>query len=354
MLQTLRSDEQLSRLIVQAGLQRLTSGRQLHPQTVFVLAILAQHCHDLSAAELFFRACLERRALLENGDRSVYRGLIEVLRQERKYEALAEVCRRGLKSAQPADRLLFHHYLSQALAFVGKMEEALAEADQAIQVATDEDTRRDTRLNRMRILTRAERYEDALREGNALLKDFTRPGDVREVRYHLSNVYSSMHDLPKAEAELQRILKDDADDATANNDLGYLWADHGKNLEEAERLIRKAIDLDARQRKNSIAGAAEGENAAYIDSLGWALFRRGQLAAARGWLEKAAALPGGLDDPVVWDHLGDVYEGLRDWAKARAAWTKSRELYESDQRRKPDEHFQEVKQKLQRLELKHP
>ena len=40
------------------------------------------------------------------------------------------------------------------------------------------------------------------------------------------------------------MLRFDPGNATANNDLGYLWADQNKNLKEAEEMIRLAIDAD--------------------------------------------------------------------------------------------------------------
>ena len=52
-----------------------------------------------------------------------------------------------------------------------------------------------------------------------------------------------------------------------NNDLGYLYAEQGKNLEKAEAMIRKAV-------------ADEPENSAYLDSLGWVLFKRGKAKEA--------------------------------------------------------------------------
>ena len=108
------------------------------------------------------------------------------------------------------------------------------------------------------------------------------------------------------EGQLRKVLESSPHDATANNDLGYLMADRNKNLAEAERLIRKALELDKQLRGATTAKAADEENAAYIDSLGWVLFRRGKLDEARRELERAAKLPDGEDDPVVWDHLGDV------------------------------------------------
>jgi Flp pilus assembly protein TadD len=147
------------------------------------------------------------------------------------------------------------------------------------------------------------------------------------------------------------MLEDDPDSAAACNDLGYHLADQGRNLAEAERLIRHAIAVDRIERRKS--GSAEGENAAYIDSLGWVLFRQGKLTDAKAQLEKAAALASGSVDPTVWDHLGDVLFRLGEKAKAKAAWEKARELYDADgrisSRGRRDGRLDEVKRKLQRV-----
>ena len=92
----------------------------------------------------------------------------------------------------------------------------------------------------------------------------------------------------EAEALLRTILDIDPSHAAAANDLGFHLADQGRNLDEAERLVRSAIASDRIDRLK--AGNAETENAAYIDSLGWVLFRRGKLSEARTELERASQL----------------------------------------------------------------
>jgi tetratricopeptide (TPR) repeat protein len=350
MLAALRDDPELAGTLFATGLQALEGGAELHYQTRYFLAVVAARARHLDEAERLYRRCLEEGTRRQQ-ESAVYGGLLQVLWQARKYEAIAEVCRRGLAESRATNHVLFHHNLSRALAALGKMEEAVAEADKAVELAGD-DNRLLVRLNRMTILGRAERYREAVALGEQLLKEFTRPGEVRDVRSTLSNVYSLMRDFTRAEEQLRLILKEDPNDATANNDLGYLWADQGKNLEEAERLIRKALDLDVQQRKTGspVVVEDEGENAAYLDSLGWVLFRRGQAQAARGWLEKAAALKAGAEDPTVWDHLGDVYFRLEEPARALAAWQKAVGLYETDGRRKADDHYRELRHKLRLLE----
>src|SRR5207302_8744784 len=69
------------------------------------------------------------------------------------------------------------------------------------------------------------------------------------LRYTLSQVYMEFDQVDKACDELQALLKEYPDNPGYNNDLGYIWADHNQNLDEAERLIRKALDEDRKQRQ---------------------------------------------------------------------------------------------------------
>ena len=105
--------------------------------------------------------------------------------------------------------------------------------------------------------------------------------------------------------------------AEALNYLGYMWAERGEKLDEAEKLIGKAVKL-------------EPENAAFLDSMGWVLFKRRQPREALGWLQKAVQ-HSQEPDPTLYDHLGDIYCGLKEFDKAREAWRKSIELEPSDQ-----------------------
>src|SRR5207237_6372755 len=128
-----------------------------HPQMRYFLAVLAGRAHQLQEAEYFYRRCLDGRVANPQHEAAVYAGLIRVLWTARKYDAVVEVCRKGLQQAQATNHLLFRQYLSRALVTSGKIEEAMAEADSAVEIASEE-TRFDMRLNRIRVLTQAERY----------------------------------------------------------------------------------------------------------------------------------------------------------------------------------------------------
>jgi tetratricopeptide (TPR) repeat protein len=347
MLVVLRDDVELVRTLLPVAIQEIRARRERTPETRRFLAVLAGRARQLDAAEELYYDCLRRVTPLTEAE--IYGGLLDVLWEGRKLNEIARLCREGLEKAQATNRAMFHVNLAQALVQLGNNDEAVAQADKAVDLADDRNRFRLRRL-RVNILTQAERYEQAVAECQELLKEFTQPGEVRDTRYLLSNVYSAAKDYAKAEQQLRKILEADPEDATANNDLGYIMADQGKNLEEAEKLIRKAVELDLKQKKTSAKVRPDDDgsnaNAAYLDSLGWVLFRRGQIDAARTWLEKAASLPGGAEDPVVWDHLGDVYFRLEQPAKARAAWGRAVELYEKEKRRKLDDHYKELKNKL--------
>jgi tetratricopeptide (TPR) repeat protein len=356
MLTALQDDPKLIEALLPAALRALVARRQLHQPMRYFLAVLAARAHQLHEAELFYRQCLNGSRRNPQRETAAYRGLIEVLWAARKYGDVVTVCQQGLNQAQSANHLLFRHYLSRALVSLGRVDEALAEADREVDIA-DNDTRLDTRLDRISILTQAERYPQAIAEAQALAKEFSKPEQVRAIRLSLHNIYTAMREFAKAEEQLRQILQADPNDATANNNLGYLWADQGKNLPEAERLIRKALELDREQKSiGSVVNIeGEGDNAAFVDSLGWVLFREGRLEEACTWLKKATELSQGEEDPTVWDHLGDVYLRLQKTEEARQAWEKSLQLYDAEKTRKTDANYLELKRKLDLLKSEaHP
>jgi len=72
----------------------------------------------------------------------------------------------------------------------------------------------------------------------------------------------------------EKSLEIDSDNATAMNSMGYILADTGMDIMRALRLCRKAVDY-------------KPQSAAYLDSLGWAYYKSGELLEARTWLRRA-------------------------------------------------------------------
>lgn len=143
------------------------------------------------------------------------------------------------------------------------------------------------------------------------------------VRYSLSNVYVEMNLIGKATEQLRILLAKNPDSPGYNNDLGYIWADHDQNLQEAEKLIRKAIEEDRKQRNVRSEGSSEpGDNGAYLDSLGWVLYKQKKYQDAKKYLLEAIKADEG-ENIEIYDHLGDVYLALGEKAKAVETWRKA-------------------------------
>lgn len=117
-------------------------------------------------------------------------------------------------------------------------------------------------------------------------------------------------DIERAAELLKKAIELDPEKAaSAYNYLGYMWTDRGLNLQEAGQLIAQALQH-------------EPENGAYLDSMGWNYFKRGELALAVQYLEKAVRIIA-TPDPVLYEHLGDVYESLQNYEQALAHWKKA-------------------------------
>src|SRR5205085_8281459 len=117
------------------------------------------------------------------------------------------------------------------------------------------------------------------------LPDKVKQEYIDEYRYTLSGVYTELEQIDKAAEQLKALLAKDPNNPTYNNDLGYIWADRGMNLAEAEKLIRKAIEEDRKQRKASpsLRPEEDRDSSAYLDSLGWVLFKQGKAKEAKSY-----------------------------------------------------------------------
>jgi tetratricopeptide (TPR) repeat protein len=346
MLGALREDAALVKMILEAALVRVR-GLRLSYATRAILATLAARTKQLDVAEQLYRACLDRPGGLGAMEAEVYAGLLEVLQLQHKHAALIAICKLGLQKAQQTNRVMFHRAMVYACLSLGRNKEALAAAEDAVNDAGKAQQLGSRKL-KVYVLSEMGEHNKALAECQDMLKVYNAGGELREVRLTLSRVLLQMGKEDESDDQLDLILKSDPNDATACNDLGYHWADRNKNLDEAEKLIRKAIDLDQKQRTRSAFPSpdADKDNAAFVDSLGWVLFRRDKLEEAKAELERSTTLPGGDDDPVVFDHLGDVYYRLDDKAKALTAWKKALSLYDLGTRRKTDGRYKEISDKI--------
>jgi len=109
----------------------------------------------------------------------------------------------------------------------------------------------------------------------------------------------------------RRLITLDPSHASALNYLGYMFAERGENLAEAESLIAKALQ-------------SEPDNPYFIDSMGWVYYMTGRFEQARAELERAVSLM--PDDATLREHLGDAYMALDRVQQAIEQWRRALEL----------------------------
>lgn len=116
---------------------------------------------------------------------------------------------------------------------------------------------------------------------------------------------------PKAEADFRKALELFPDQPLVLNYLGYSWVDQHMNLDEAFKMLKRAVE----QRPT---------DGYIVDSLGWAYYRLGRYDEAVRLLEKAVELKPA--DPVINDHLGDAYWRVGRKLEATFQWNHARDL----------------------------
>lgn len=158
------------------------------------------------------------------------------------------------------------------------------------------------------ILRRAGEYARA--EERLLLAEKLDPKN-ETVLLEVASLYGRMNRFDDALRRVIPLYNKKPDDPTLANFYGYLLAEKGESLELAEKLVRKALDK-------------EPDNGYYLDSLGWIRFKRGFGREALATLRSAAAKAD--DDPVIWEHIGDVHLSLGERDEARGAYERSIEM----------------------------
>ena len=332
-----------------------------------ILARVARFQKDLPACETFYRFCMQDaiKMFSETQLFESYGGLSEAFFENRKFAESARVCKDILEfkavdkgvypvSRDPGTKEFFVPNepiedfdpalrLKSSTFFIRLFVLATARAGKATEAVELVDKLLDTNdqlwvLHQLRgqVLHTAGKYEEAIKSyDDALdriakdkkLTDQDRAELKEDCRYIESSIYIDMGKIDRATEILEKLLKDRPNHAGYLNDLGYILADSGQRLEEAEKMIRKAIDLERekRQKNPDLTPDEDHDSGAYLDSLGWALFKQKKNKQAKEVMLKA------VEDKAtqhieIYEHLGNVYEALGEHAAALAAWRKGVEV----------------------------
>jgi len=169
-----------------------------------------------------------------------------------------------------------------------------------------------------------QRDEDGRAEIASLTRALAAWPDDTDLLYARALAFERNDDIPRAEADLRKILLTDPENAYVLNALGYTLADRTTRWQEALELIERAR-------------LAEPDNAAITDSYGWVLYRLGQHERALVYLRQAWFL---AKDAEIAAHVGEVLWVLEQKEQAKAFFIQSQRL-EPDNRalKRVLEHF---------------
>ena len=233
---------------------------------------------------------LEAAIQIGGGDASDYQSLGQLLLQSQLYDRLIELCARTLQLFP--DNPIFHIHQAFALRSLQRWDKAIAAMERAASLAE---------TGQAELVNHRFYFQFGL-----ILERGGKPEKAAQM----------------FEKAITLTPKDEIEDAsTTMNYLGYLWLDQGIHLDKAGELIRKANEL-------------QPGNPAYIDSLGWWYYKKGDYAHALIELERALSLMKSLeaDDAEILEHIAQTHLKLGDKAKAREMFQRARDLGPSDPR----------------------
>ena len=145
-------------------------------------------------------------------------------------------------------------------------------------------------------------YKKALEVINKALKRFPESTDLL---YQKGMILYKMKEIDKSIKIMEEVLKLDPDNADALNFIGYTLAEMGKDLKRALNLINKALKK-------------EPDNGYYLDSLAWVYFKMGDIEKAWELIKKA--INAVKDDPIIWEHYGDIAFSLKNFQEAEKGY----------------------------------
>jgi tetratricopeptide (TPR) repeat protein len=272
-------------------------GRELEGAAVLVQAGIAHQ--QLAQWDAAIAAYSAAKALTPR-DPELDAYLVQANLTARRFDRAETLARESLARDPDQPRML--RLRAQALLKGGKAAEASRLLEDA---AAKQPENREYVVGLADLYADQKRGADALRVLEQARKTF---GDDQALAMRIATAYEASGQLDAAEKELRKLIAADPANSDALNSLSYMFADRGMRLEEAIDLAERAVKI-------------EPGNPAYLDTLGWALFRQGRVEDAADPLGKAAAILTG--NSVIQDHHGDLLAKRGQRAAAIAAWERA-------------------------------
>ena len=122
----------------------------------------------------------------------------------------------------------------------------------------------------------------------------------------LGLAYDALKLHAESDSVYERALRIDSDYALVLNNYAYSLSERNIQLDRAEKMSKRSLEKDSL-------------NSSYLDTYGWILYQRGKYSDALLYIKKA--VDAGDANPVVLEHLGDVYAKLNQMDDAKKYWS---------------------------------
>ena len=267
-----------------------------NPEVIYAVGLLAYQLKDYPAAEDYMKRVLG----LGYRDPEGVRYLLGQMAEEQKAWPRAIEWYEGI---QNGDHVMpARMRTANAIAKQGKLDEARAYLKRVAEENPEDQIQ--LTVAEAQLLRDANRHKDAF----SLLSDaLGKQPDQPDLLYDLALTAEKLERFDLLETHLRKLIEVKPDHAHAYNALGYSFADRNTRLPEARKLVEKALELAP-------------EDYFIIDSLGWVLYREGDLKGAARELRRAY---GGRPDAEIGAHLGEVLWMLGERDEARRVWDES-------------------------------
>jgi tetratricopeptide (TPR) repeat protein len=276
-------------------------------RALYLLAEAQRRTHDVAAAE----ATARKLIALDTKNVAGYRELAQIFQSQHEYQKVVGVLEpivtgrfRTADGAVMSDPSFRGAYFELVTAYeqLKQYDKAMAVLAQARQVSANDP---EVIVRTARTQVSAGKTANAVSTLQAALKQF--PDEV-SLKIELATVYERQKKFAEAEAIFHSLISADSKDANALNSLGYMLAERGQRLDEAVGFVQNAL-------------AIEPGNPAFLDSLGWALYKQGKYDVAEQPLREASEkLP---TVSVIQDHFGDLLAHRGAYQDAIAAWQRA-------------------------------
>ncbi len=134
----------------------------------------------------------------------------------------------------------------------------------------------------------------------------------------LGYIYHELNEIEKSDEYFKRALVLMPESAMLNNNYAYTMAEQGRDLQKAKKMSEFSI-------------LKEPDNASYLDTYGWILYKLGDLEKALKYLQKA--YNNKTEASVeIYLHLIEVYVKLNDTRNAQKIYSEALDLFPTNKK----------------------